>query len=76
VEARRFYEAIVSRNLKLVSELEEIEAARREVVRQLGLSEEGLEAALIFQWLLRLYARRVGEPSVLGLIKKLLGGQH
>jgi len=76
VEVQKFYEAIVSRNLKLVSELEETEAARREVVRQLGLSEEGLRAALILQWLLRLYARRVGEPNVLRLIKKLLGGRH
>ena len=76
MEVRKFYEAVVTRNLKLVSELEEIEAARREVVHQLGLSEEGLEAALILQWLLRLYARRVGESSVLGLIKKLLGGRH
>lgn len=71
---RESYEAIVARNLRFVEELEELSKARREVLNQLGLEEEGLEEALTFQWLLRLYARKVGEPRLVKLLRELLRG--
>ncbi|MBS7612238.1 hypothetical protein KEJ27_08590 [Candidatus Bathyarchaeota archaeon] len=65
------YQSIVEENIKLLGELDELERVRRAVMVQLGLVEDPsrLRAALIFQWLFRLYARRMGEAYVTKLVK-------
>ena len=70
---------IVDKNVKEFSgEYEVIVKARSEVLSQLGLRDEGigLKAALILQWLLRLYARKVGEEKVLKFVRELVGNHH
>ena len=70
------YQEIVDENLrKFREEYEAIVKARKAVISQLGLKDKGpgLEAALILQWLLRLYARKIGEIKLLKLVKGIIG---
>jgi len=68
------YEKAAARGLALSRELEELRKARRSVMRRLGLRDgEGLRDALILQWLIRLYARRVGEARVLKVVREIVG---
>lgn len=68
------YQSIVEESVKLLSELDELEKIRRIVMARLGLVEDGsgLRAALIFQWLFRLYARRMGEAYTIKLVKGMI----
>ncbi|MEM2194691.1 MAG: hypothetical protein QXY40_05810 [Candidatus Methanomethylicia archaeon] len=64
------YQAIVDSNVKLLNSLKRIREARREVMAQLGLTDKELETASMFQWLLRLYIRKVGEVKAIKEVGK------
>ncbi len=63
-----YYREVVEGNIKWFTEEErDLENTRKSVLKQLGIKiPEDLErAALIFSWLLRLYANRIGEYNVI-----------
>jgi len=70
-----WYQSVATRNLALLRELEELDRARRVVKKQLGLSDssDALRDALVIQWLVRLYAYKVGEGRILREVRELIG---
>lgn len=68
------YQSIVEENFKLLSELDELEKVRRIVMVQLELVEDvsRLKDASIFQWIFRLYARKMGEAYTIKLVKEAM----
>lgn len=68
------YQSIVEENFKLLNVLDELEKVRRVVMVQLGIVEDvsRLKAASIFQWLFRLYARKVGEAYTIKSVKEAM----
>jgi len=76
--SKAYYQTIVNENLKILRELNELETASRAVMLQLGLEDKGsgLRAALLLQWLIRLYSHRVGESCLIREIRRLLSEEN
>lgn len=68
------YQDIVNQNIKVLRELDELDKIRCKVMAQLDIVEDSsrLRAALIFQWIFRLYARKMGEAYTIKMVKRCL----
>ena len=70
------YVDVLIRNLPLLERIEELDRARKSAMEQLGLKDgAGLRRALVLQWLVRLYAQRVGEARILREVKEIVGAE-
>lgn len=70
------YQQLVASNVELFKEVDRLSAAQESVAREIlgeGDIAPRLRAALTMQWLLRLYARRVGEARLLKEVERFLG---
>lgn len=68
------YQRIIERNIGILKELDELDKIRLSVMSQLGIEEDNLrlKAALIFQWIFRLYAQKMGEAHTIKMVKKMV----
>jgi len=68
------YQGIVEQNIGILKELDELDKIRSRVMAQLGIVEDPLRlrAALIFQWIFRLYARKMGEAYTIKMVRKAM----
>ena len=67
MEESDFYQDIVDKYSSSLKELDRLKNFSEKVLRQLNMEirEENRRAAYILAWLVRLYARKVGEAKVL-----------
>ncbi len=70
------YQDIVKKNIGILKEIDEIDKIRNKVMSQLGIDGDNsrLRAALIFQWLFRLYAQKMGEAHTIKIVRKMVKG--
>ncbi|MCD6368335.1 MAG: hypothetical protein J7L38_00890 [Thermoproteales archaeon] len=66
------YQEIIEKNLEWIKGLKNLEEARRKVKEDLGLKHGNVEAAWIMSWLVRLYARKIGETKFIKMFKEEL----
>ncbi|MCX8188232.1 MAG: hypothetical protein N3F64_00805 [Nitrososphaeria archaeon] len=68
------YQSIVEQNIGILKELDELDKIRLSVMSQLGILEDNLrlKAALIFQWIFRLYTQKMGEAYTIKMVRKMI----